>query len=823
MTKSLLLSLFVFFFFVSKGQDTLTAIVKGKITNTDPTPQNISDVQILINGVFKGNISDEKGDYLLVVPANTQLEITFKYVPNSKTITIPPLSPGTIHNVNVKMEAKILGTVKIIDTKRQTGTVITLNPKNAYQLPKVGSGVEGLIKSMPGVASGNELSAQYNVRGGSFDENLVYVNDFEIFRPQLIRTGQQEGLSFINPFMVNNIQFSAGGFEARYGDKLSSVLDVAYRTPDSLQIIGEVSFLGAELNVGGRSKNHRFSHISGVRYRANNTLLNSLDVKGQYNPRFFDFQSLWVFRISKSSRLEWLNNIANNTFQLEPISQTTSFGTVQSALQLYVGMAGNEIMKYQNVFSGLSYVYEPSKEITLKWMASHLSAIESEKYDILGAYRLDLLDNNLGSDNFGKSVATLGNGFFINHARNELAYSVQTVEHKGSFKPYKKKLEINWGLSFRQDIINDKFKEWRYSDSSEYNANPTVSFDSIILSEYIRSSISLENIRQQNYLQANKVLNEELNSVVTLGVRSHFSSLNGQWLVSPRFQYSIEPNKRYNKSVEYDSLKKRDYVLRIATGLYHQPPFYREMRDFDGSINTQLRAQQSFHLIAGADYYFKMWGRDFKLLTELYYKQLSQLVPYIQDNMRIRYYADNTSNGYATGLDTRINGQFIEGLESWFTFSLLKTDEKIRYLNAAGEEIESPYLRRPTDRRVSAAMFFQDELERYPNCRVNLNIVFGAPLPYFLPGEARYVEGLKIPAYTRLDAGFNYLILKEGDKESPLSRYFGSLWAGLEVFNMLGINNVISYLWVKDISNTVYGVPNFLTGRRVSLRVVASL
>jgi hypothetical protein len=805
------------------GQDTLTAYVKGKVINTSSPVQRVSDVQILIDGQFFGNISDANGEFLIKVPANKSLELTFKYVPNSKTIKIAPISPQNVYDITVQMEAKILSTVTIQDTRRQTGTAITLNPKNAYQLPKVGSGVEGLIKSMPGVASGNELSAQYNVRGGSFDENLVYVNDFEIFRPQLIRTGQQEGLSFINPFMVNNIQFSAGGFEARYGDKLSSVLDVAYRTPDSLQVIGEVSFLGAELNVGGRSKNHRFSHISGVRYRANNTLLNSLDVKGQYNPKFFDFQSLMVFRISKYTRLEWLNNIANNTFQLEPVSQTTSFGTVQSALQLYVGMAGNEIMRYQNNFSGLSFVFEPSKQLVLKWMASHISAVESEKYDILGAYRLDVLDNNLGSSNFGQTVATLGNGFFINHARNELSYSIQTIEHKGTFKPFQKKLELNWGVSVRQDLINDKFKEWRYSDSSEYNSNPIVSFDSIILSEYIKSAVDLTNIRQQNYIQAQHVLNADKNSLFTFGLRSHYSSLNQQLLVSPRLQYSIEPNKKFNKEEPNDSLKKKDYTIRVAAGFYHQPPFYREMRDFDGNINTQIRAQQSFHLITGVDYYFKMWGRDFKLLTEVYYKQLNQLVPYIQDNMRIRYYAENASNGYATGLDTRINGQFIEGLESWFTFSLLKTDEKIRYLNAAGEEIESPFLRRPTDRRVSAAMFFQDELERYPNCRVNLNIVFGAPLPYFLPGEARYKEGLNIPAYTRLDAGFNYLLLKEGDKDSPLARYFSSLWAGLEVFNMLGINNVISYLWVKDINNAVYGVPNFLTGRRVSLRLVATL
>lgn len=806
-----------------KGQESQNAIVYGVIISDDKPPKPIADVQILVNGVFTGVLSNKSGWFEIEIPANTQVQLIFTYVGIHSKLNIEPLEKGKKKKVEIILPAKVLDGVDIKESKRPSGNIIKLNPKIATQIPGVGSGVESIVKTLPGVASGNELSSQYNVRGGSYDENLVYVNDFEVFRPQLVRTGQQEGLSFINPFMVNNISFSAGGFESKYGDKMSSVLDVEYRTPGKFEATGEISFMGAELNMGGISKNKRFSYIAGLRYRANNYILNSLDVKGQYNPRFLDFQSLLVYNLNRNWRLEWLSNISQNKYQLIPVSQTTSFGTIQTALKLFVVMAGNEVMEYNSAMSGLSLVFEPSKELTLKFMTSGVSSIESEKYDIFGAYELNLVENNMGSDDFGNVIATLGNGYFINHARNQLYYQILSFDHKGVYKPIRKNIEVRWGLGYRKDIIEDAFKEWHYSDSSEYNINPNhLSFDSIFVSDYINSKITITNARIQGFGQLTWTINPENAQQITFGVRSHYSSINNQNVISPRLQYSIEPNRRFNRTVTNDSLMKRDYVLRAATGYYYQPPFYREMRDFDGRINTSLKAQRSIHFITGADYYFKMWKRPFKLFTEVYYKDLDYLVPFVVDNMRIRYYADNTSHGYATGIDTRINGQFIPGLESWFTFSFLKTSEQIRYIED-GVEKETPFLRRPTDRRVSASLFFQDELPILPDCRVNLNMVFGAPTPYFLPGQARYHEGNKIPAYRRLDAGFNYVFLKEGDKTKKLSKTFNSLWVGLEVFNMLGINNVISYLWVKDINNNVFGVPEFLTSRRVSLRIVASL
>lgn len=806
------------------GQDSPNAIVYGKIMSDDKPPKPMSDVQVLVDGVFTGVLSDNSGDFEIEIPANKQVLLVFTYAGVSSRILIEPLSPMQRKKVDITIAAKILEGVDIKESKRPTGNIIKLNPKIVYHLPSVSSGIEGIIKTLPGVSSGNELSSQYNVRGGSYDENLVYVNDFEVFRPQLVRTGQQEGLSFINPFMVNNITFSAGGFESKYGDKMSSVLDVEYRTPKKFEAVGEINFMGGELSFGGMSKNNRLSYIAGFRYRANNYLLNSLDVEGQYNPQFLDFQSLVVYNFSKSLRIEWLSNVAKNKYRLVPVSQTTSFGTIQTALQLNVGMTGNEIMEYNTAMSGFSLVYEPSKALTLKFMTSGISSVETEKYDVFGAYQLDLIDNNMGSDDFGNAIATLGNGFFINHARNELYYQIITADHKGTFKPIKKNIELTWGIGYRRDMVEDKFKEWHYDDSSEYNINPFhLSSDSIFLSSYINSKINVINNHIQGFGQFSWMIDPENSQQITVGLRTHYSSLNQQNVISPRLQYSIEPNRRFNNNIGNDSLRKRDYVLRAATGFYYQPPFYREMRDFEGNINTSLKAQRSIHYIVGADYYFELWDRPFKLFTEIYFKDLDYLVPYVVDNMRIRYYAENSAHGYAGGIDTRINGQFIPGLESWFTFSFLKTEEKIKYINSFGTEIESPYLRRPTDRRVSASLFFQDELPILPDCRVNLNMVFGAPIPYFLPGEARYREGNKIPAYRRLDAGFNYVFIKEGDKTKKLSKTFSSLWAGLEVFNMLGINNVISYLWVKDINNNMFGVPEFLTSRRISLRVIATL
>ncbi len=800
--------------------------------NPNGVKKPVSGVQVYVNGQLTEEPTNHEGRYAINVPANAKVKLLFYYYFTSKEVIVGPYAQGSTHNVDVLMPLTSfeMDPINVAGRRRKPQVPIhfyDISPKISRSLPGPGgSSIEALIKTMPGVASGNEMSAQYNVRGGSFDENLVYVNDFEITRPQLVRTGQQEGLSFINPFMVSNVHFSAGGYQARYGDKMSSVLDVSYKTADSLTVFAEASMMGAEIGVGGRSKNNRFSYISGLRYRNNNYVLGTLDVQGQYNPQFLDFQSLMVYHLSKEWRLEWLANVAQNRFQLTPVSQETSFGTIQAALKLFVGMAGNEIMEYQSGMTGMSLVYEPDKYLSLKVMASTTSSLEAERYDVEGAYRLDLIDNNLGSDDFGNSIATLGTGYFINHARNELYYRVSQIEHRGSYTPYGKTLDLKWGVGYRHDLIEDVLKEWNYVDSAGYNITTFGQNDEeILVQNYVNSRVNLGNHRLQQFVQAGWEIHKAKSMTLVTGVRSHYTSLNGQHVVSPRVQFSFQPNLRHNIRASKDSIPalKKDIEWRFSAGYYYQPPFYREMRDFDGRINTQLKAQRALHVIAGSDYRFKMGDKPFKLMTEVYYKDLDNLVPYVLDNMRIRYYANNHSRGYASGFDARINGEFVDNLESWFTFSMLKTSEKILYVNEFGEEVLSDYLRRPTDRRVSMSIMIQDRMPKFPNFRGNLNLVYGAPMPYFLPGPFRYKDAFRIPPYRRVDAGFNYMLVNEGDKSSRLSKYFSEAWVGLEVFNMLGINNVISYLWVRDLAGTMYGVPNFLTNTRVNIKFFATI
>jgi hypothetical protein len=808
------------------------AILRGYVYASDKDSTPLDMVQILINQKFMGDLTGENGFYQLKLLPNTEYEIEFRYLGQSRSFTINPLANNEIRVLNVvlNVKPKELGTVEIKGQKdREPVTTFKIKPREFAAIPTVGSGIEALIKTLPGVASGNELSSQYNVRGGSFDENLVYVNDFEVFRPQLIRTGQQEGLSFINENMVDNISFSAGGFESRYGDKMSSVLDVQYRKPKKFEATVTGSFMGGGFHMEGVSKKRRLSYLVGARYQANNYVLGTLDVKGQYNPVYLDVQSLFNYHLNSNWRIEWLTNISRNKFSLVPESQETSFGTVQAALRLYVGMAGNEVMEYSTAMSGLALVYEPyNGEVSMKWMVSGVSSLEQEFYDIRGAYNLDLVDNNQGSDNFGNTVATLGTGYFINHARNELYYRILTTDYKGEYKPHDKNFVLKWGLGYRQDFIEDRFKEWKYQDSAGYNISPSSpSLDSIVLNEYVNSTISFVNHRVLGYAQGQWTLNEANNTQLIAGVRSHYTGLNGQTVLSPRVQFSTEPNRAYNEKVNFDdSLMKKDYVLRAAAGFYHQPPFYREMRDFDGSLNEALKAQQSIHFTAGGDYYFKMWDRPFKLYGEAYYKQMDYLVPYVLDNMRIRYYADNTARGYATGVDARINGNFVPGYESWFSLSVLKTNEIIEYVDNNGELIESPYLRRPTDRRVSASLLFQDVLPKNEDYQFNLNLVFGSGLPYFLPGPSRYSERpFRIPPYRRVDVGFTRILIKEPKIKGPdyKPKMISSMWISAEVFNLLQINNVISYMWIRDFQGSIFGVPNFLTGRRINLRIMARL
>ncbi len=735
-------------------------------------------------------------------------------------------------NITIYSDTFYFGGFKLTkERKDDPGIIIDLRPMDSR--PRIRGDFSDYIKTLPGVSSNNELSSQYNVRGGSYDENLIYVNDIEVYRPQMVRSGQQEGLSFVNPDLVQNLSFSAGGFEAKYGDKLSSVLDVSYRKPFKMASGFQVGILGTSIYTEGvikanervgRRDSIRLSYLLGVRYRMNKNVLNSLDAEGLYKSQFADIQSLITYHFNAYSRLELLSNFAKNRFRFEPEYQETSFGTLQSALRLKIGLDGQEIVDYSSAMGALSFIKEKNFNL-FKLMFSAYSSNEKEHFDIQGKYEIYDVNNSIGSDGFGDVKNLLGFGYFINHARNDLYFNVLNIgfQNEKKLRTFGNNSQLIFGAKYQKEIIEDRFKEWRYNDSSDYNINPfNSSVKDIKLLDYINSRTQIINNRVSGFSQFKQGLGVNNHISVTTGVRYLYSSINQQSLLSPRVQIYYEPNKNYNTKISKSNLDsvvyKNNVLLKAAFGYYYQAPFYREMRDFDGRVNTNLKAQRSIHSVIGTEFTFKKFNRPFKFFAEAYYKQLDYLVPYVLDNVRIRYYADNTAKGYATGIDMRINGEFIKDLESWLTLSLLKTDESIRYLKD-GVEVESGQLRRPTDRRVSAAIVFQDELKSNPDYRLHLMLNFGSGLPYYLGGQARYKEGNTIPSYKRVDIGFSKIII--GGKKTKLkSKVFKKLWLGADVFNLLQINNVISYLWVKDFNNNTFGVPNYLTGRLLNVRLV---
>jgi hypothetical protein len=807
-----------------------TAKLTGKILNEDLEP--IASAYIKIQGTKTTALSNESGFYTINVPANQEFTIQVSYLKVSKTKRVGAIEPGKTKGLNIILDATgVLGPVVVRTDPPGSSdiTVIKLKPKKLERFANAG-GFEQLLKgAVLGISSsGGELSSGYNVRGGNFDENLVYINDIEVYRPFLVRSGQQEGLSIINGDLVDYLEFSAGGFEARYGDKLSSVLDIKYRQPDSFAATVHLSMLGANLHFENKSKNNRFTYLIGSRFRTNQYLLGTLDVQGDYQPSFYDIQGLFKYRFLSNLSLSYLSSFSQNRFLVAPQSRTTSFGNINSALNLYVAFGGQELMQYSTFLNALSLSYQPTENIDLKLNASTYNTSEREHFTVEGAYRLSELENNLGSEDFANVRRTLGFGYFIDNARNDLTANVNAVSFKGKY--LKPRSKWHWGVRYVNEQITDRLNEWRYNDSSEYNITTlrdTSDNNTILLDEFLRADLSIASHRIMGYVQNSRRLSYKNNARITAGVRSHYWTYNRENVISPRAQFSLEPNKAYNDSLEeeaHDSLLKGDWILKFATGFYYQPPFYRELRNLNGVLNPNLRAQQSIHFVLGGDLNFKAWNRPFKFTSEVYYKHLDRLVPYVIDNVRIRYLAENSGQGYATGLDARVNGEFIEGIESWFNFSLLHTQERIYYTDETGVEQLSDWLRRPTDQRVNFSILFQDELPQNPSYKMNVGIVFGSRLPFYFDGQNRFNEGFTIPSYRRVDIGFSK-VLVDADSERRPNWLAGaeSLWMSLEVFNLLQVNNTISYVLVKDFQNNVFGVPNYLTGRRLNLRFILKI
>ena len=681
---------------------------------------------------------------------------------------------------------------------------LAINPLSAKNLPSVNNSIEALIKTLPGVNSNNELSSQYSVRGGNFDENLVYVNDVEIFRPFLIRSGEQEGLSFINPDLVSTVQFSAGGFDAKYGDKMASVLDIRYKRPNTFAGSVSLDLLGASAHLEGASKNQKWKGLIGVRQKSNQYLLGTLETKGDYRPSFTDVQAYVFHTLNPRWELDFLGNISLNKYQLIPSSRHTRFGTVSNPMGLYIYFEGQEIDRFNSVFGAFSATYRPHVNLQHRLTISGFQSVEREFFDILGAYILSETSADPGSDEFGDPRTLMGVGTYLNHARNELNAIIYNLSYQGRFLT--SKMYWLWGAKFQREDILDHLNEWKMVDSMGYTLpNPQTLPENFgfpnpsrppLLQNVFKSEHHLISNRYQAFLQNNMEVSSEL--ALVMGVRVAYWDFNKEFLVSPR------------ASLTYAPTNLTDWTFRFATGVYYQPPFYRELRDLDGNLNPQIKSQRSIHFVGGADYYLKLWGRPFKLTSEAYYKALSNLIPYEIDNVRVRYLAKNIGKGYATGVDFRLAGEVVKGAESWASLSIMSTKESID---------GGPYVPRPTDQRLNFNLFFQDYLRMNSNFKAHLNLVFGTGLPYGSPYALKHLETLqrrgefRLPAYRRVDLGLSYHV-----KAFRL----GELWLSAEIFNLFDMNNTISYLWISDFNNQQYAVANYLTSRRLNFKISAN-
>lgn len=794
-----------------------TSTIKGIILNDQNQPVQGAN----ITSSNDGTTTNFNGFYILKIPAKKDIKIRISHI-NYKFIEVSfNLKIGEEFEFNpvLKESYEQIETVVISGSKRKNlEGITTISPQIIRSVKGAQPGVENLLKTLPGVNITNELSTQYSVRGGNFDENLVYVNEIEVYRPFLVRSGQQEGLSFVNTALVQNLDFSAGGFQAKYGDKLSSVLDITYRTPIDFGARIDVNLLGGSITTETVSKDSKFSAITGLRYRNNSLLVKSKETETNFNPTFADAQSYLTYRFSEKFHLSFLGNFAINDYQYEPTTRQTNFGTLENPIALLVFYEGQENDKYQTYFGAFKGSYFVNDNLTLKLITSTFHTTEQEHFDILAQYRLGEVNSNIGDENLGEVEFTEGIGSQLNHARNDLDALITNIEHKGYLKSQNNNFE--WSIKYTNEDIRDRIVEWELVDSAGFSINPP-NLDQFNDQPYAPDQgpiVPFQNIRATNKTQLNRIQafgqwnrrsiinNNEV--YANFGIRYHGWSVknqlgesNFQRVISPRIQLAIKPD--WNK----------DMLFRLSGGMYYQPPFYRELRDNDGVVNNDVKAQQSIHLVIANEYSFKMWDRPFKLISEAYYKKLNNVNPYTIENVRIRYAAANNSEAYAYGLDVRLNGEFVPGSESWFSFGFLKTEENI---NKQG------YIARPTDQRLKFGILFQDYIPKIPNMKMYLNLVYNTGVPGGSPSYASpYSYQNRLTDYKRADVGMSYVIVDSNKKRiKKWQKQFKELSIGLEIFNMFDVQNSITNTWVRDVySKRQYSIPNYLTPRVFNLRL----
>ncbi len=776
--------------------------IRGKITQETNEP--LEFVSIRIQGTALGTMSGPDGFYSLSAPKQDTIRIIFSCIGyDDATRRLVNLSDSVTLNVKMSPKTVVLGGVEVTDFKKQTGAMQTVNVDNYRLNPDASGGsVESIISTMAGVSSGNELSSQYSVRGGSFDENSVYINGIEVFRPQLVSSGQQEGLSIINPDMVDNVEFSTGGFPARYGDKMSSALDITYRHPEQFEGAVSASLMGGSVTIGSASG--RFSQLHGVRYKSNASLLSSMEDKGEYDPRFFDYQTNMSFKISRRLKASVLGNIAINNYKFVPKSRTTRFGTVNDAKQFKVYFDGQEKDRFETFFGAFTLDYKAAASTNLQLLASGYLTNELVSYDIQGEYWLDQAG---GSDEGTGGIigGELGVGRYHEHSRNRLKASVMTLALRGATGINRHNME--YGLDFSHQKVRDRAREWEKRDSAGYS----LPFDPDALKVIYAMDANQEvgSNRFSFYAQDTYRLSSSAGYFnINGGVRLSYWDYNKELLVSPRVNVGFVPDAHPR------------WAFRFATGLYYQSPFYKEYRqpvtDESGhtyiNLNSDIKSPRSLQFILGADYTFRAFNRPFKLSGEAYYKHLSDLIPYELQNLKVVYTGENSSKGYVMGLDFKLFGQFVPGSDSWVSFSLMKTQEDIGGIKVP----------RPSDRRYSFALFFTDYFPRWPKLKFSLRGIFSDGLPTVAPRSSRDTYWFRAPAYKRVDIGLQYALLSpaaEGVRRSGILGRLKSVWLGVDVFNLLDISNVSGYYWVTDVNNIRYAVPNYLTRRQFNVRV----
>lgn len=786
-----------------------TGVIKGVVTSNDGTPI----VGVNINGAVEGTTTNTNGFYELSIPSNQSVTIVFSHIAHKNitvTISLKPNEEYEFHPV-LSEDVQQIGEVIVKNNKRKfVEGIQTLSPKTIRNLPGANAGVENLLTSLPGVNSNNELSTQYAVRGGNYDENLVYVNEIEIYRPFLIRSGQQEGLSFLNSAMIQNVSFSAGGFQSKFGDKLSSVLDITYKKPLESSANAQLSLLGGDLTFEMVNTKNTVSGVTGIRYRDNSLLVNQKETQTNYKPRFADIQSFWTFKLNSQWTLNLLGSLSINEYNYRPLTRQTNFGTIVEPRALVVYYEGLEKDKYRTSSAAFKTTYKVNENLTLKAIGSVYHTRESENYDILAQYRLGEPSTDIGNESLGEVEYTKGVGSQLTHARNHLDGIITKASIKGIYN--KNGHQIDAGISFKREDIKDRIVEWEVIDSAGFSIRPNNAKKVPNNQPYTPFSGPL--VAYQNVRATNESVIDRVESYVQwsyqqdwgehqvwyhAGVRAHQWSVSGNdktyGELSPRFQLAVKPNW------------KKDMLFRFSIGKYAQPPIYKELRDFSGTLQPEVKAQQSWHYLIANEYSFLLWNRPFKLVSEAYYKSLTQVNPYTLENVRIRYAAQNNAVAFATGLDIRLNGEFVPGTESWVSIGYLNTQE-----NTAGKG----YIPRPTDQRLKFAMLFQDYVPKMPNLKMNLNLIYNTGLPGGSPSNADpYLYKQRLRDYKRVDIGMSYVLISPTQqKKRKLLRSIKEMTVGIEIFNVFDVQNSITNTWVRDVyTKQQFGIPNYMTPR----------